>query len=175
MMKEVWKEISGTDGQYYISNFGRVYSTSRCVQFGARKRYTKPQILRTFQKPNGYLTVNICKQKRYIHRLVAETFIENPMNYPQVNHKDENKANNTVENLEWCDAIYNVNYGTGLKRGIKTRMERYAVINLETGEIYSCPMEAYRITGIHNDSISRVCKNKSKTAGGYHWEYVKNG
>lgn len=97
------------------------------------------------------------------------------MGLPQVNHKDENKQNNHVENLEWCDNLYNVRYGTCLDRIKEARTKKFAVINLETGEIFPCPMDAYRATGIHNDSISRVCKGKSKTAGGYHWEYVKDG
>lgn len=173
-MKELWKEIAGTDGCYYVSTHGRVYSAQRLVKFGARYRYTEPKILTPRKKPNGYLQVQIFKDNYHVHRLVAEAFLDNPLNLPQVNHKDEDKTNNTVENLEWCSEKYNCNYGTGKKRAVERRMAKYAVINLETGIIYSCPMEAYRATGIHNDSITKVCSGKHKTAGGYHWEYVRD-
>lgn len=120
------------------------------------------------------MTVQIFGKNKHVHRLVAEVFLENPLDLPQVNHKDENKKNNCVENLEWCNSLYNVRYGTGQKRRVEAAMKKYAVINLETGEIYQCPVDAYKATGIHNDSISRACRGKSKTAGGYHWEYVKD-
>lgn len=173
-MEEIWKEIAGTDGCYYVSTLGRVYSAPRRVKFGIRERRTKPTILKPRPKNNGYLAVQIFGKNQHVHRLVAEAFLDNPLGLPQVNHKDEDKTNNCVENLEWCAALYNVRYGTAQKRRVEATMQKFAVINLETGEIYSCPVEAYRATGIHNDSISRVCRGKSKTAGGYHWEYVRN-
>lgn len=173
-MEELWKEIAGTDGCYYVSTMGRVYSASRRVQFGRRERYTEPTLLAPRPKKNGYLQVQIFGKNRHIHRLVADAFIPNPLNLPIINHKDENKANNCVENLEWCDQFYNVNYGTAKERMRESAMKKFAVINVETGEIFPCPMDAYRATGIHHDGISRACREKERTAGGYHWEYVKD-
>ena len=92
---------------YKISTFGRVKSL-----------YTN-KILKPVNK-NGYMFVTLVednkKYSRAIHRLVAKAFIANPNRYPMINHKDENKANNIVTNLEWCDAKYNSNYGTGIER-----------------------------------------------------------
>ena len=155
-MEKLWKEIPGTDGKYLISTDGEVMAISRQVKFGNVYRWTETKLLTPRDNGKGYLELEFLGKHRYVHRLVAEAFIPNPDNLPQVNHKDENKANNTVENLEWCERLYNVNYGTGL----------------DTGEVYKTPKDASRATGIHNDSISRVCKGKSKTAGGYRWRYL---
>lgn len=176
-MNEVWKEIEGTNGMYQVSNFGRVKSVSRTVKFGERYRDICDTILKPRLHKNGYYTVCLFgKKNRYIHRLVAETFIENPYNLPQINHKDEDKRNNAVWNLEWCDGLYNINYGSAIKRAIDEKSKRhFTVLNLDTGERYKNPLEAQTKTGIHHDSISRVCRNRKGTAGGYHWGYVKNG
>ena len=109
MKKEYWKPVVGYEGHYQVSNFGRVKS----IKFG-KEIILKQHIRR------GYYSVNLSKNgilKRYsVHRLVAEAFIDNTDNLPQVNHKDENKQNNVVSNLEWCDSEYNNNYGTRNKR-----------------------------------------------------------
>lgn len=102
---EVWKDIPHYEGLYQVSNLGNIYS----VRYGKR---LKPVIMN-----NGYCAVTLRniygKQKiELIHRLVALSFLPNPNQYPQVNHKDENKANNKVSNLEWCTAKYNYSYGT---------------------------------------------------------------
>ena len=169
-MEKMWKEIPGTDGKYLISTDVEVMAISRQVKFGNVYRWTETKLLTPRDNGKGYLELEFLGKHRYIHRLVAEAFIPNPDNLPQVNHKDENKANNTVENLEWCERVYNVNYGTGIERSKEKRFgDRFVVINLDTGEVYKTPKDASRATGIHNDSISRVCKGKSKTAGGYTW------
>ena len=109
-MIEIWKNIQGYEGLYQISNLGRVKSL----------HYNKEKILKPNKYGAGYYGVALSKNnkhKRYsIHRLVAIAFIPNPNNLPQVNHKDEDKTNNRVDNLEWCTNEYNMNYGTRNER-----------------------------------------------------------
>ena len=167
----IWKDIKGYEGLYKVNNVGDVLSIAR------KGNWRGNHLLVPSNDGNGYRQVNICKNGKLksvkVHRLVAEAFIPNPYNLPCVNHKDENKENNRVENLEWCDYVYNANYGTGIERSKEKRFgDRFVVINLDTGEVYQTPKDASRATGIHNDSISRVCKGKSKTAGGYRWRYL---
>ena len=172
-MEKLWKEIPGTDGKYLISTAGEVMAISRRVKCGHVYRWTKTKLLTPRDNGKGYLELEFLGKHHYIHRLVAEAFIPKPYNFPCINHKDENKENNSVENLEWCDYSYNTNYGTRTKRAKEKRFsDRFVVINLDTGDVYQTPKDASRATGIHNDSISRVCKGKSKTAGGYRWRYL---
>ena len=169
----MWKEIPDTDGKYLISTDGEVMAISRRAKFGHVYRWTKTKLLTPRDNGKGYLELEFLGKHHYIHRLVAEAFIPNPYNFPCINHKDENKENNSVENLEWCDYSYNTNYGTRTKRAKEKQFgDRFVVINLDTGDVYQTPKDASRATGIHNDSISRVCKGKSKTAGGYGWRYL---
>lgn len=106
--REKWKPIKGFDG-YFISSYGRIWSNKQ------KARFMEPH-----NTGRGYLMIGLyIKNKAYhklVHRLVAEAFIENPLKLPQVNHKDENKQNNHVNNLEWCTQKYNINYGTGKQR-----------------------------------------------------------
>ena len=108
MTEEIWKDIDGYEGLYKVSNLGRVKSLNYL-----RKGIEKERIPN--KNNSGYLIVGLHKDGKIknflIHRLVAEAFIENVNDLPQVNHKDENKLNNCVENLEWCSAKYNSNYG----------------------------------------------------------------
>lgn len=114
-MGEIWKDIEGYEGLYQISSIGRIKALSKKVgrgrQYQVAEKILKPQIT-----PNGYLRLHLNKdgKRKYysVHRLVAIAFIHNPNNYPQINHKDENKTNNNVINLEWCTPEYNANYGT---------------------------------------------------------------
>lgn len=175
MSKEIWKEIQWTDGSYLVSSEGRVKSLPREVKFGNRVRRTKEVILKCHNHRNGYSYVNIFGKHEYVHRLVADAFLPKQDGLKEVNHKDENKKNNKADNLEWCNGKHNVNYGTGLERAVQKRMARYVVQNIDTGETYRNPLEAYKQTGVHNDSISRVCRGKSKTAGGYRWRYIEDG
>lgn len=115
--EEIWLYISGYEGIYSISNYGRV------------KNNRTGLILKPVRQSKGYyqvfLSVKNKSVHRFIHRLVAEAFLQNTNNYPQINHKDENKANNCWWNLEWCSAQYNTVYGTGLKRGMETKAKKY--------------------------------------------------
>ena len=169
-MKEEWRDIKGYENLYQISNYGRVKSFYN----------NKEQVLKNWINPNGYLLVTLCKNKKKkkisIHRLVAETFLDNPCGYPQINHKDEDKTNNYIENLEWCDAKYNNNYGTKIERQLKLQVNHpkksKEVICLETGVIYPSSMEAERQLNIRHSQIIKCCLNKSKTAGGFTWKYT---
>ena len=181
-MEEIWKDIRDYEGLYQISNKGNVKSIGN-------NKTKKEKILKSSVDTIGYLFVGLCKngvQKRYfVHRLVAQAFIQNPNNYPQVNHKDENKQNNCVKNLEYCDAKYNVNYGTRNKRVVEKNTNHPSLskpvlqINPNTNEIiaeFPSIKEVERQFGFLHSNISRCCngKPKRKTAYGYIWRYKES-
>ena len=127
-MEEIWKDIKGYEGLYQVSNLGRVKSLGRWVYKEYRgKRWQGEKILKQIKNKFGYLRVYLYKNRKAkcyaIHRLVAQVFIPNPYNLPQVNHKDEDKSNNRVDNLEWCTSFYNNEYGTRKKRWYETRIK----------------------------------------------------
>ena len=118
---EVWKDIEGYEGLYQVSNFGQVKSLPRTIIYkDGRKRIFPEKILKPSKNKNDYLIVKISKNDKqesfYIHQLVAQMFLKNPQNYSCVNHKDENKQNNHVDNLEFCSYSYNNSYGTKPER-----------------------------------------------------------
>ena len=120
-MEEIWKPVKGFEGYYEVSNLGMVRSIDRVVVDTVRncERLLKGKVLIQKDNGNGYKNVSFCKE----HRLVAEAFIPNKDNLPQVNHKDEDKSNNRVDNLEWCTSFYNNEYGTRKKRWYETRIK----------------------------------------------------
>ena len=165
--QEIWKEIDGYDGKYEVSNYGRVRSLKRW-------RSTNFRILKNALTHRGYYSVSLSKNgkvKNYlVHRLVAASFIKNPLNLPQINHKNENKTDNCASNLEWCTNAYNMNYGTRLARQIGKNSK--AVICCETGIIYNSLAEASRQNPpIRQGNITLCCQGKNKSAGGFHWKY----
>ena len=118
------------------------------------------------------MALNGKRRTEKVHRLVALAFIENPNNLPQVNHKDENKLNCNVDNLEWCDAKYNCNYGTrNLRASQSNSIQVYCV---ELDRIFSSIKEAQEILHIDGHHIGEVCNGKRKTCGGYHWQYYND-
>lgn len=123
-MTEIWKPIIGYEGLYEISNLGRVKSLPKYHKTRFSGYIKKCKILKPRIDSYGYLMVALCKDKKQknflIHRLVAKHFIANPNNYDSINHKDECKTNNNVNNLEWCTRYYNNNYGTRNKRMSET-------------------------------------------------------
>lgn len=124
-MKEIWKDIKGYEKLYQVSNLGNV----RRIKFiNNRTQKDKIKMLKLIKDKKGYLKINLWKNNKskmfLVHRIVAETFILNSNNLPQVNHKDENKSNNCVENLEWCSQKYNNNYGNRLNNIRKKLMEK---------------------------------------------------
>ena len=152
------------NGAYIVFDDGTVYSCKS-------KKNLKPA-----DNGHGYLTVSICingkPRTRYVHRLVAEAFLENPNMLPEINHKDENRGNNRLENLEWCDAKYNKNYGSRAQKFSKSRGK--AVKCIETGAVYHGIREAMRQTGVNASDICACCNGYrgKKQAGGYHWRYA---
>lgn len=164
--KETWKPITDYVGLYEVSSEGRV----RNVKTG--------KILKPKNNRRGYLFVGLHKngavKNRYIHRLVAQAFIPNPNKLPEVNHKDEIKANNNLDNLEWVSHRDNSNYGKRNERISKCMSKPIVQIDLSTGLIiktYPSTTIATRVTGINYDTISRAARGKYKTAGGYGWRY----
>lgn len=126
-MEEIWKPIKGYEGLYEVSNLGRVRSLDRCVVYAnGQVHIHRGKILRPGIS-NGYMQVHLCKcgdmKQPLVHRLVADAFIPNPENLPQVNHKDENPSNNEVSNLEWCTSEYNINYGTRKEKVMKSLVD----------------------------------------------------
>ena len=192
MMEEIWKDIEGYEGIYQVSNLGRVRSLDRNVPNYNAAGYVGTKILRgKILKPhkmanNGYMEVHLKRNGQgnhgRIHRLVAEAFIPNPGNLPEINHKDEDKTNNRADNLEWCDGQYNSNYGTRLIRISETMKGNYynmrSVQQLsEDGKVirtYPSVKEAAAQTGANESVIIRICKGKKgQTAKGYRWRYAE--
>ena len=162
-MDEIWCDIEGYEGLYQISNKGRVKSL-----YKGSERILKPR-----DNGRGYLRVQLTKENTSkhirVHRLVAIAFVSNPHNLPEVNHKDENKKNNCVENLEWCDRRYNVNYGTRNER-LSRKILQYS----KSGEFireWTGAHEVERILGISHQNITQCCKGKRKSAGSFIWRY----
>ena len=147
---------------YLISDKGEIYSLYK-------NKFLSPKI-----NEYGYLIVSLTnngiKKSKRVHRLVAEAFIPNPNNLPEVNHKDENKLNNNINNLEWCDRTYNNNYGNHNQK-ISEAMSK-KVLCIETGMIYDSIALASKDTGTHRTGISKVITGERNTAGGYHWQYI---
>ena len=185
-MKEEWKDIKGYEGLYQISNLGRVKSLARTYSHHNRYTHVIKHIQEKILKPQlrgQYLKVTLLKHNHRkqvsVHKLVAETFIPNPDKLPMVNHKDEDKLNNNINNLEWCNSTYNSNYGTRNTKISKlltnNKKRSKQVLCVETDTIYPSTREAERQTGIRNDHIVQVCNHTKhyKTAGGFHWKYVE--
>ena len=176
-INEVWKPVRGYVGFYEVSNFGRVRSVNRTITYiDGRNCFYGSKLLTLKKDRYGYLKVELCKnnQKKQVlvHRLVAEAFIPNPHNLPQVNHKDEDKTNNCVWNLEWCDGKHNVNWGTRNERMSKNSLNKNGktVILTTKHGIYlhewTSVREMERQTGIsHNIIYPMITKRKPFPSG----------
>lgn len=186
----IWKDIFGFEGLYKISDCGQVKSLS---YYGGKRQ----KILKLRPDKNGYLIVGLWKnRKRYtmkVHRIVAQTFIPNPDNFPQVNHKDGNPANNHVDNLEWCTAKYNCNYGEHSIKAAKAQLgkkhtmehimkirenspNRKPVVMVEKESMkvlaeFPSSCEAARQINGTATNITQACKKPHRTYRGYYWRY----
>lgn len=187
---EIWKDVC--DG-YKVSNYGRVLSLAKTTIRG--RKYDK--ILSASKKDNGYYTVSINGNNEYVHILVAKAFIDNPNNLNEINHKDEDKSNNRVDNLEWCTKSYNVSYSKSIKikqidpitkeviniydSAIRAAIavsgkngcilmccKRIKIYN-GTETIYNSVSEAAIKNNISVSAIYNCLYGKSKTCGGYEW------
>lgn len=187
MEEEIWKPVVDAVGVYEVSDHGHL----RCIvtTMGHRVRLLKPDPNRKYE---NYRYKKNDGKYRYvgIQRIMMEAFVPVPdemkhligTRYLQVNHKDENPQNNTLDNLEWCDARYNTNYGTAMRRKQETRNRtgaRGAMVKVKqlslTGEIirvWNSIAEASNKLGIFKSQICCCCKGKQRTAGGYRWEYM---
>lgn len=189
---EIWKDIVGYEGYYQVSNKGRVRSVNRAINaynHNAKRNveYQKEgKILKGITDKDGYKVVTLCKGESNhvicrVHRLVATAFIPNPNNLPEINHKDECKTNNFVENLEWCNHRYNNLYndkhiktGRLLKNGRLSKAIAQTTLNGDIIAVYPSLREAERITGFYHGNISRCIHGDLKTYKGYLWQFIND-
>lgn len=197
-MEEEWRDIKGYEGYYQVSNLGRV----RRLPFsyvGVRGQvfHHGLHVLKAFVKPNGYHTIMLSKdnvhKKFHVHRLVGETFIDNPQNKPQINHKDGNKSNNCVENLEWVTSSENIKHSydyLGRKKTLKIPKFPTGEGNIHNKPILQYTMtweilrrwisaaEISRETGIPFSKISLCARKNSKgikaSSHGFRWVFEKD-
>lgn len=202
LKNELWKDIEGYEGYYQVSSLGRVKSLDRIDATGRKLkgRILKPTLTIPSKKyKDGYFTVALSiggKIKRHkVHRLVAKAFIPNPNNFPEVNHKDENKINNNINNLEWCNKIYNCNYGTRNERANKTKEQKHSdnkkIIKINNSNktnkkkpilaikkdkcsfiYFESISQAGNVLNICKKSISNYCKRDNISFKGYYFYYI---
>lgn len=183
IMEEVWKDITGYEGYYQVSNLGNVRSLSRIDTNGHK---LSGKILKPNIGTNGYFYVNLSyhnnKKTKYIHNLVANAFLKNKQEC--VNHKDGNKLNNCLYNLEFCSKSYNVIHS--LKKGLskpywlgktgKSHCNSKSVyqydMNMNLIKVWECLMDIKRQTSFDISTISCVCNGKNKSCNGYIWRYA---
>lgn len=180
-MSEIWKAVPGYEGLYEVSNCGRVRSLDRVVHRPKGDYVHKGRILKPGIASNGYYTVNLSKDgkgdTKTVHWLVAKAFLPNPNNLPYINHKDEGRTNNHVDNLEWCTPSYNSRYGTTQKRLSAKKSFAVEQYDLEGNYIrtFDTVHEAAEAVGVTSSVIINCVKGRWSwrrylTAGGYKWK-----
>ncbi len=181
--EEIWERIPKFP-YYEVSTYGNVRSIDRMVndKMGS-KSFKRGRMLAKQRLPDGYVQVRLCNNgvARFyrIHQLVANCFIKNPNGYTQINHINEIKDDNRVENLEWCDVKYNNSYGGRLERisnSMKNGKNSISVVQMnllgDKIQTWISMSEAQRSLGISNSKIAACCKGKRNKAGGYKWRYA---
>ena len=163
-MREEWREIKGYEGLYWVSNYGRVRSKKKILSPNRNCRF-------------NYLSVCLYRHYKYkrivIHRLVAQAFIPNPNNYPQVNHKDFNRQNNNVDNLEWCTCYYNLNYGNTKQRMIAKKSHAVIARNKDGGTLlFQSSKDAGECFGVTRDAVFRSITLQRYIRKGYIFSYL---
>lgn len=167
--KEEWRPVTGYEGYYEVSNLCRVRSIERT----GTNKYKNGQkcihgIIRLteinkFGREQVVLSKNGKTKKYFVHRLMASAFIPNPNNYPEVNHKDENPCNNSLENLEWCGHLYNCNYGTRNKRISKSLRKQTIIVDDSGNEhVFTSRHDAAVFINVVDSTISDAIKYKRK-------------
>lgn len=174
--KQIWRDIPGYENLYQVSNTGKVRSLNY-------KKTGKVKRLKQHSNNGGYSIIGLWKDgkcKHYlVHRLVAMTFIPNPNNYSEVNHIDENKTNNCVWNLEWCDSSYNANYGSRNERLSKAHRKPIIMLDMNNNPIacFDSVKDANEHIGKDRNYISSIydcARGGRNTAYGYKWAYLES-
>lgn len=181
-MQEVWKQIEKWEQYYLISNYGNI---KRLKRKNCNNQHKNDFIMSPFKDKDGYLkitlkvTTNIgwLKQEKYfIHRLVGKYFVSNPNNYKIINHIDSNRQNNYYTNIEWVTQKQNIQHSIKQNKHSSIKNSKKCIqINVITNKViaeFKSMAEAERNTKISATSISAVCRNKRKTAGGCKWKYI---
>ena len=168
---EIWKPVKDYEGLYEVSNNGNVRSVDRMVKHskGGLRLY-KGRLMKPYLNSDGYRMVKISKNGvgkiKRVNRIVAETFIPNPYNLATVNHKDENKLNDSVENLEWMSLSDNIRYSC-------CKSINQLTINDEFIRTWESASDVNKELNFNTSNILRCCKGKRKSAHGYKWCYVE--
>ena len=171
-MKEIWKDIKGFEGKYQASNTSKIRSLSYMGHKGIVKE------LKQTKRKDGYLQVQLYKKKCSVHRILAETFIDNPDNKSYINHRNGIKTDNRLENLEWCTASENVQhaYDTGIHKKLfgkehhnSKKINQY---DLEGNFIRTWDSVSEARKKLKANHISECCKGKRNKTGGYIWRYA---
>lgn len=173
METEIWKKHPEIE-KLEVSSFGRVRTLDKVVPSGKHTQLTKGRVLKQYNRKDGYLQVSFRMNgkpiTKKVHRLVAETFLPNPNGFPMVNHRDCDRTNNNVENLEFCTASYNQQYREkyGISRA-ETQGHPVFAINLTTLKVsrFSSQKEAGTVLGIFSPHINAVLKGRYKYTHGY--------
>ena len=186
-MKEEWKNIKGYEGLYMISSYGRVKSLGRCIDRKCKgKMWKEEKIMKPSVNKKGYLLIGLCKngvkKMCQVHRLVYEAFYGEIPKGMQVNHINEIKTDNRLENLNLMTPKENTNWGTAIQRRIEKQIngkksKSVLQIDKNTNKIiaeFPSTNEVQRKLGFKQTDISRCCRGKRKTCGGFKWEF-KNG